>query len=435
MPGSALSIGSALLSPLRDLVPDDGLARRYAASSLVNAVGEGLFISGTAVFGTQYVGLSAEQVGSSLGAAGIVGVVAAGTMGVLADRIGSRRTILLLTGLQGIGYVAYCFVHSYLPFLILTCLLSALAFGKSPAQGALVSAITREAGRVRLRAQARSLFNVGFSVGSGLAAIVLAVGTPTAYAMLPIGNAVTYFAAGYLVRRLPETSVARKRRKTFAALRSGPYLTMTALMTVVAVHGSLTLVVVPLWIVSRTTAPHAAIGLLLTLNTVVCTLFQVRASRGTDTLRGCVAKCWWAAAALLPACLLAGLSGGLAATPAVFTLIGVYLLLTVAEMLQTAGAWGIAYLVAPPHAQAEYLGALGMSMAAQTFVGSTVGTWAVIQHGSAGWLWLGLAICAAAAALSPAVRWTASSLAALHGEAAESAADQPAGETASSQAV
>jgi hypothetical protein len=45
------------------LLPPTPLARRLAAQSVLFAVGEGAFLTGSAVFFTQIVGLSAAQVG------------------------------------------------------------------------------------------------------------------------------------------------------------------------------------------------------------------------------------------------------------------------------------------------------------------------------------------------------------------------------------
>lgn len=418
-------LDSALLGPLRDLVPEPGPARRFGLNSLTNSVGEGLFISGTAVFATRVVGLDAEQVGFCLGAAGVAGVIAAGTMGALADRFGARRMIIILSLAQGVGYIAYCFVRSFPAFLVLACLLSVLSFGKSPANAALVSSVSGPEGRVRLRAQSRSLFNVGFSVGAGLAALALTVATLPAYLMLPIGNAVTYFVSAYLMRTLPEARGHGKRR-SFGALRSIPFLSTTLLNTVLALHGSLTLVVVPLWIVERTAAPHALTGILLVLNTVLAMLFQVRVSRGAESLRGSVRKSYWTAAVLAPTCLLVALSSRVGLALAIVVLVAAYVLLTWGEMLQTASSWGISYSLAPPHAQAEYLGAFGMGMAAQTFLGSSLGTWAVFQHDVVGWLGLAIAFLVAAALLGPVSRWAEVKLAESHPEPVRQAAVVPA---------
>ncbi|MGQ0839081.1 MFS transporter [Actinokineospora sp.] len=412
---------------LRDLLPAAGAARRYGLVVLISSIGTGLYISGTVVFATRVVGLTPQQLGLALSASGVAGAVAAATMGGLADRFGARRMMRLLCLLEGIGYLLYTIVDTFPAFTALACFVAVVGFGKMPASAALVSASAAGQGRVRLRAQSRSLLNLGFSLGAALSALALTIGTMPAYYALPIGNAVTFFVGAILVRGLPEvTPVATSvERRPFTALRSVPVLTTTALTGILAVHGSLVLVIVPLWIVERTSAPHALIGLLLVANTVLCVLFQVRASAGAETLAGSVRKARWSAAALVLGCVVIGFSAGAPAAVAVAVVAAGYVFFTVGEMLQSASQWGMAYALAPEHVQAEYHGAFGMSLAVDDIVGPTVGTWAVLTLGLLGWWAIGAAFVLAAIALGPAARWTARTLARLHGPAPESQVPRP----------
>ena len=72
-------------------LPPVPLARSLSVQSILFAVGEGTFITGSAVFFTQIVGLSAAQVGIGLTVAGVVSFFFAVPAGKLADRVGTRR--------------------------------------------------------------------------------------------------------------------------------------------------------------------------------------------------------------------------------------------------------------------------------------------------------------------------------------------------------
>jgi predicted MFS family arabinose efflux permease len=76
---------------VRRFRPPSPLAGRLAAQSLLFALGEGTFMTGSAVFFTQIVGLSAAQVGLGLTLAGAAAFVAAWPMGRLVDRFGPKR--------------------------------------------------------------------------------------------------------------------------------------------------------------------------------------------------------------------------------------------------------------------------------------------------------------------------------------------------------
>ena len=66
---------------LRQLRPPSRLAGRLGLQSLLFALGEGTFMTGSAVFFTQIVGLTAAQVGLGLTLAGVAAFAAAWPMG------------------------------------------------------------------------------------------------------------------------------------------------------------------------------------------------------------------------------------------------------------------------------------------------------------------------------------------------------------------
>ena len=70
------------------VLPPTPLARRLCGQSILFAVGEGFFMTGSAVFFTKIVGLSSAQVGLGLTIAGVVTFFFAVPLGKLADRIG-----------------------------------------------------------------------------------------------------------------------------------------------------------------------------------------------------------------------------------------------------------------------------------------------------------------------------------------------------------
>ncbi|MCG8151121.1 MFS transporter, partial [Pimelobacter simplex] len=67
------------------------LVRRLSTQSVLSAFGDGVFLTGSAVFFTQIVGLSAAQVGLGLTIAGAVTFALAVPLGKLGDRYGAKR--------------------------------------------------------------------------------------------------------------------------------------------------------------------------------------------------------------------------------------------------------------------------------------------------------------------------------------------------------
>lgn len=404
-----MTVGRAVRRTRDNLVPAAGNERRYATGVFLDSIGDGLFLTGTTVFALRAVGLSPQEVGIALSAAGIAGFLGASTLGTVADRFGARRTMTTLCLADAVALLLYVVAGSFPVFTVVACVASATAFGKGPASSALVSTITSGERRVRLRAQVRSLNNLGFTVGALLAGVALAIGTMLAYEALPVVDALTVLAEALVIRTLPElrTVTAAAARSSFTALRNGPFLLTTMLNALLCLHATLVTTVVPLWIVGPMAGPAPLVSVLLTINTVLVVLFQVRLSAGATSLRRSIRMFRWAATVLLAGCVVIGLSAGLPTLPGVVLVAVGVVLLTAGEMVQSGASWGMYYELAPPQAHAEYLAGLEMSLAAQAIVGPAFGTWLVLTFGLAGWTVLGALLVVAALLIGPAARWTA----------------------------
>jgi predicted MFS family arabinose efflux permease len=98
---------------LRQARPPSPLAGRLAGQSLLFALGEGTFMTGSAVFFTQIVGLSAAQVGLDLACAGIAAFLAALPMGKLVDRFGPRKMWAVSATGQAAMFAVWPFITDF----------------------------------------------------------------------------------------------------------------------------------------------------------------------------------------------------------------------------------------------------------------------------------------------------------------------------------
>ncbi len=87
------------------------------------------------------------------------------------------------------------------------------------------------------------------------------------------------------------------------------------------------------------------------------------------------------------------------------------LLLSVAEVMQSASAWGLAFGLAPKHAEGEYLGAFDLHVATQNIAGPALFSGLVISAGFWGWIAIAGLMLAAAALIGPAARRSADAMA------------------------
>ncbi|MFF9011054.1 MFS transporter [Streptomyces goshikiensis] len=409
-------------SPSRWLGPP-GPSRRLLSATLVESIGNGCFVGTSVIYFTSSVGLPAAAVGFAMTIAGAAALAAGVPLGVVADRFGAQRVLVLALLLQGIATALLATVASVYSYALLATATAVVDRAAYAARGALMAEVFT-AERVKSRARMRVMSNVGFTVGGALGGVALQVDT-TAFYRTVIGlNAAAFLVSALLATGLPSVPARRSSsdRPRVMVLRDRPFLAVTAVNALICVHYGLFEVAMPLWIVEHTSAPRWLVSVLFIGNTVMVVLFQVRLSHdsedipgGTRALRRAgvlifVAAAGFAAAALMPAW----------AAATVLVLAGaVYV---VAEMLQSAGSWGLSYTLAPEDRHGEYQGAFGSGTSAGLTLAPLVATSLVIADGGWGWIVAGGLLLIATLVMTPLANTALRAKQASAGEPAHAAA-------------
>ncbi|HEU5469199.1 MAG TPA: MFS transporter [Actinophytocola sp.] len=385
-----------------------GPARALGLLHFLDSMGNGLFISGSAVYFVVVAGLPPGQIGLGLSLAGLTGFFSSVLVGMAADRYGARRLLVLAMPAMAGAYCLYLVVDSFAAFLAVVVLVGALEWGSGPLFHTLIMDLVPADDRVPARAALRSLYNVGFSAGALLAAGLIGIGGGAMY-LLPLGNALSFVLAAAIALRLPRTPPVppeKNRTARFRALRDAPFVAVIGVSGLLALHGAVLFVGIPLWLVDNGALPHAVIPLGFAMNTVAVVLFQVAAARGAETLDGAVGAARRAGLASAAACfvLVVGDAGGVWVTGVV--VLAAVLLITGGELWQSASAFGLSFGLAPDSARGEYLGAFHLHMVFQATVGPAVVSFLVTGHGPAGWFATGLIFLAGTVLIGPAVRRT-----------------------------
>src|SRR3954463_3279268 len=112
------AMGDRPASLFTRLLPPSGLPRTLAFQSAVFAVGNGVYLTGSVVFFTLYVGLTPVQIGLGFSFVGLLSLVGSLPLGHLADRVGGKRAWVLgaLAGAAAFGCSP--FARSFWAFLI-----------------------------------------------------------------------------------------------------------------------------------------------------------------------------------------------------------------------------------------------------------------------------------------------------------------------------
>jgi hypothetical protein len=402
--------------------------------NLVDKTGSGLWFSVTALYFVVVGGLSTGATGLLLGIGGAFGLAGPPLAGRLADRVPLTRVLLAVQILRGASSLLLLFWHGFWPLLPLVALGS---FGERSASVLTKLFAARVAGGDRARYQAiqRTVVNLGYTIGGLAASAALAVGSTAVYRGLLLGDGLSFVAVALLVARCAEPPsatrtvtvhpVAGKGAGTgtgkgpgTAAAASTPapaqtpvtapapapatpwrdpgYLGYAALDSVMFLYGAALSVGLPLWIVTRTTAPHGLAAAVFVVNTVIVVFCQVRLSRYGRSPR-------IAAGALRHVAVWFAVCGATAALAVVhapwaatLSVIGCAVAVTVVEMIQSAVSWELSVSLAPADAQGAYVGVHGLAQSAERCVGPLLMTSAVLAGGPLGWLVFGAVLAAAA---------------------------------------
>lgn len=387
-------------------VPRD--SRLLILISLIDSTGTGLFLAGSAVFFTRSAGLSPAEVGIGLTMGGLCALLLLTPLGMLADRIGPRPASVLMHLWRAAGFVGYAFIHDFVSFLIVACVVAPPARAIEPIGQMFVDRHVGTELRMRVLSAIRVVYNLGFTLGALLTTVVLVLDTRAAFLAIVLGDALTFLLAGVLLLKVPllaeqPGTVGRTVSGWPKSLRQGRYLAFAGLNGFLVLHIPLLSVGIPLWATLHTSAPRVLVGPLIVVNTVLVLLLQMRFSRTTDTVADGIRVMRRAALCLAGCAVVVAFAGRFDAFGASVLLVAGVVLLTFGEILQVTGGWSLSYALAPRARQGEYLAVFNLGVAAMYLVGPALITVGIIGRGVPGWLLLAAAFLAAAAFVRPAV--------------------------------
>jgi MFS family permease len=397
----------------------------FLCAYAVNALGNGLFVTISAIYFTRFGGLPVALLGLGLVLAAASGLLCGPWLGHLADRL---NPILVYVGLllaQAVLAFLYAVCHGAVPLIILLCAAAAAGRGAAAARTASVGRVVPRAERVSFRSLGRALSNGGAAVGAGAGALVLVAGTQSAFRWAIIINAVTFAAAAAAVFRVkvpapvaesvtPDSATSagkidpageRPAKRRSPALWDGRFLSVTGLNAILLLHDSMISVGIPLWITRRTGAPVWMVAAVVVLNTVGVLLLQVPLTRKVDSVASACTAARRAGGCLALACLTLALTSGRGGVLAVTLIVLTALLHLGGEMLQAAAAWTYSMDLAPEDALGQYQGVFNAGLDVTMLIAPAIYSWIVLAPGGWGWLVLTGVFAACALAFAPVTAW------------------------------
>ncbi|GCD92144.1 MFS transporter [Nocardioides sp. LS1] len=396
---------------LRHARPPSPLAGRLSAQSLLFALGEGTFMTGSAVFFTQIVGLSAAQVGLGLTIAGIASFLAALPMGKLVDRFGPKKMWAVSATGQAAMFSVWPFIHDFHGYVAMAVGMEVIGALGGAAFGTYTIDVLPPDERVKSRAYMYSALNVGFTFGSTVGGVALAFHSNNVLHMLPWFTTVAFLVNAVAITRLPRAAhddrTADERKVKVPGpgpLRNPGWLLTEFFSGVFWTNQVLLNVVIPLWLVQETDAPRVLLAFLFGTNTVMCIFLPMAAARGVKDLRTALKAVRISSSFFVLSCLITLATHD---TVGLLTIALVWLghvTVTGAELYLSAASWTFEAELMDPRQRGAYQGAAGLSSTLGKVWAPAVYTFLAINWGAAGWLVIAGVIVLATIGVHPSTR-------------------------------
>lgn len=382
------------------------LGRVLLAANAIASVGYGLYMSGSVIYFTKFVGFKPASVGFGLSLAALLWLPTAIPLGRLTDRLGHRRTAVASLVVQAAILAAGTEIRLYAVFLPYVVVLGFCEQITSVSRNALLASNITGDYRVRLLAQLRSSFNVGYTLGVLLCGIALSHATPTSYHMILLINAGASLATAAVLcsaPRIDRDAAKPPTRAPHRAPRDWAYIRLAILAGSITIADTALTVGVPLWVITSTHAPRASAAWVLTINTVLVVLLQVRLSRGASSVAGARRLIQRSCLASAVAFVIISASGHTPSAASAVTVAVAVIVYTLGELWSSAGLWKLRFDLAPTDAQGEYSAIFSISTTVRSVAGPLLVTYFVGDLKSVGWLFMAALFLLAFAATAPVV--------------------------------
>lgn len=394
------------------LIPPTPLSRRLALQSMLFSSGEGTFNTGSAVFLTKVVGMSAPMAGLALTIAGIAQFVFAYPVGRLVDRLGPRRMWIVAAVGRGISFLLLPFVGSFGEYVAVALVFAFFESIGENSNHAYVLDVLDPKERIETRAYMYSALNVGFTLGAVIGGVALAFDSVEVVRWTPWFAAVLMFVNAVAVSRLPaaphDLRVASGQARVVAPTPSGwrnPGWMVTSFFNgTMWTNQALLNVVIPLWLVEATDAPPVLLAWLFGTNTVMCIFLPAYTARGVRDMASARRYVWISTAFFVVSC---GITMATHQTVGWLTILLVWLghvTVTGAELAISGASWAFQSDLMDPLRRGEYQGVAEVFSTLGSRWAPALYTWLALSVGELGWVVIGAIIVVAALGLGRSTR-------------------------------
>lgn len=406
-----MTVGDVAAPLTRRGLPLDPDLRILAIGSFANRFGSGAVLTTSAIYFTLHVGFSAAEVGLAFAAAGIVALLVQVPAGHLGDTLGPRRVLTWTMVGAALASPLPAFATSPVALAFFLALLTLFERSAGAVQQGVIAQLATGGRGVLFKAYLRAVTNSAIGLGSVFGGVALLVDRDWAFIGVFFLNAVFTALAALNSTRLPDLPayVRKEGEPRLAVLRDVPFVVITLITGVFSLHFTIMDLGIALYVVQRTEAPAVMVAVLLVMNTLAVTFFQVRLSRRADSVMTGARALLTGALFIAAGFAIVALADRGDATTAVVLLVAGSLVHVVGEMIGSGGQWGLQMGLAPHERQGQYQGFAGLGFSLTSVVGPPMVAFFCVGLGEVGWLILaGLMVVTGLVAV-PAARWALAS--------------------------
>jgi MFS family permease len=400
-----------LAALLRHARPPSPLAGRLAGQSLLFALGEGTFMTGSAVFFTKIVGLSAAQVGLGLTCAGVAAFLAALPMGKAVDRYGPRKMWAVSAVGQAAMFAFWPFITDFRGYVAMAVGMEVIGALGNAAHGAYTIDVLPPDQRVTSRAYMYSSLNVGFTLGSLVGGIALAFHSNDVLHAVPWFTAVAFLVNAAAISRLPRASHDDRtpEERNVRVPGPGPLRNPGWLLTeffggVFWTNQVLLNIVIPLWLVEETDAPRVLLAFLFGTNTMMCIFLPMVTSRGVKDVPTALRAIRVSSTFFVASCLITLVTHDTVGWLTIALVWLAHVTVTGAELYLSAASWSFEAELMDPRQRGAYQGASELSGTLGKVWAPALYTFLAMNWGAGGWLTIAGIIVVSTIGVHPATR-------------------------------
>ena len=393
---------------LRHARPPSRLAGRLSVQSLLFALGDGTFMTGSAVFFTQIVGLSAAEVGLGLTIAGVASFLVALPMGKLVDRFGPKKMWAVSAVGQAGMFLFWPFITDFQGYLLMAVGMEVIGVLGNVAFHAYTIDVLPAGERVKSRAYMYSALNLGFTLGAMAGGIALAFDSDSVLKAVPWFTSAVFLANAVFVTRLPKAShdeLTPEERKVDipgpGPMRNVGWLLTTFFTGVFWTNQVLLHIVIPLWLVQETDAPHVLLAFLFGTNTVMCIFLPMAAARGVHDVPTALRAVRVSSTFFVVSCVITLLTHDTVGWVTIALVWLGHVTVTGAELFLSAASWAFEAELMDPRRRGAYQGAAGLTSTRGKVWAPAVFTFLAMNWGATGWLVIAGIIVLATVAIHP----------------------------------